>query len=143
MESSLLTSLFRDEAIAAQFSDAQTMAYMLHFEVALARVQSELGVIPAEAAGHIEAAASRLQVDMAAIREDVSKSGVPTIELIKQLRTATDPEYRSYVHWGATSQDVMDTALVLQLRAALDFLESQLGRLIHNLARFLSYGKLT
>jgi 3-carboxy-cis,cis-muconate cycloisomerase len=134
MESSLLTSLFRDEAIAAQFSDAQTMAYMLHFEVALARVQSELGVIPAEAAGHIEAAASRLQVDMAAIREDVSKSGVPTIELIKQLRTATDPEYRSYVHWGATSQDVMDTALVMQLKACIGHLEGLLRDVIPGLA---------
>lgn len=130
----LLAPLFNSTEIARQFSDEQFIAYMLQIEVALAQVQAELGIIPTNAVARIEQAASTLNVNLELIRDGVDKSSIPTIELVRQLREAVGKEFESYVHWGATSQDIMDTALVLQLRACIAYIESLLQRVMRNFA---------
>jgi 3-carboxy-cis,cis-muconate cycloisomerase len=131
----LLAPLFNSTEIAKQFSDEQYIACMLQVEVALAQVQGELGIIPADAVVPIEQAPATLSVNMELLRDGVDKSSIPTIELIRQLREVMPKEFAAYVHWGATSQDIMDTALVLQLRACIDYLESTLRQVISNFAQ--------
>jgi 3-carboxy-cis,cis-muconate cycloisomerase len=134
-DSKIYAPLFSDPDIAAVFSDEQFVRYLLEVEAALAKVQGRLGVIPAEAAKKIAAGASVLQVDFEQLQAGVEKAGFPIIELVRQLREQIGGDGASYVHWGATTQDIMDTALILQIRAALSELETKLLRLIKNLAR--------
>lgn len=117
------------------FSDEQLVRYMLEVEAALAKVQGELGVIPGEAAGEIVATAATLHVDFERLRDGVEKAGVPVAALVRQLREQVDEEAASYVHWGATSQDIVDTALALQIRAALGVIEPVLQQVIEKLAQ--------
>jgi len=133
-DSLLVTPLFRDEQVAHQFADAQLIAYMLEIEVALATVQSRLGVIPAQAAEAIAKGAAALQVDVNPLREGMEKSSIPTVALIQQLRQLVGDDYGAYAHWGATSQDIMDTALVMQLRACITYLEGLMQQVIGQLA---------
>lgn len=132
-ESLLLSAAFGDEEIAARFSDRQGVEAMLEVETALARAEAGLGLIPAAAAERIGACATPERIDMAALAAGVARDGVPVIALVAALREAVGAEAASYVHWGATSQDVMDTALVLQLRRALADIEPRLERLITRL----------
>jgi 3-carboxy-cis,cis-muconate cycloisomerase len=132
--SPLLGAVWSDPEIAAIFSDERFVAQMLRVEVALARAQERLGVIPAGCAERIAGAVEKLEVDFEPIRRSMELSGIPTIGMIDQLRAAVGGEAASYVHWGATTQDVMDTALVLQIREALDHMDGELHRIIANLA---------
>ncbi|MCB0212459.1 MAG: 3-carboxy-cis,cis-muconate cycloisomerase [Anaerolineae bacterium] len=134
-DSTLFAPLFSDPNLASIFSDAQFVAYLLQVEAALAKVQGRLGVIPAEAVEPIVQATQTLTVDFDALRVGIDQAGVPIIALLKQLRGEVGGEAASYVHWGATTQDIMDTALVLQLQVALTLLEPVLSAVIHNLAR--------
>lgn len=131
----LFFPLFSDVEVAGQFSDARFVQAMLGVESALAAVQGRLGVIPPEAAARIVDGAARLSIDFDRLRAGVETSGLPVIELVRQLREQVRAETADYVHWGATSQDIMDTARVLQIRNALASMESKLGNLIRNLAR--------
>lgn len=134
MHSDLYASLFGHPEITSLVSDERFIAEMLVFEAALAKVEGALGIIPSEAAEHIMAAAAVFKPDTARLEHGVDLGGVPTIALIKQLREQVGGESASYVHWGATSQDVMDTALALQLRAIITLLEDKLKGLIRRLA---------
>jgi 3-carboxy-cis,cis-muconate cycloisomerase len=135
MTPTLLNSIFYDETIAQEFSDEPFVQYMLRFEVALAQVESRMGIIPLEASKAIEEGAVGLVVDYRAIRAEMEKSSIPTIALIKQLREAVGENDGSYLHWGATSQDVMDTALVLQLKACIEEIEPLIQELIQQLGQ--------
>ena len=131
----MFSPLFSDADVAEQFSDALFVQYMLVVEAALATVQGRLGVIPAGTANQIVAVAGRLEVDFERLRSGVEKSGVPVIDLVRQLREQVGDDAVDFVHWGATSQDIMDTARVLQIRVALGSLESKLESVIRNLSR--------
>ena len=122
LDSELFGPLFGDAAVAACFSDDARLQCLLDVEVALARVQGRLEIIPAEAAARIEACATLDNIDRAQIRAGLERDGVPVIALVAALREAAGAEAGPYVHWGATTQDIMDTGLVLQLRAALEAL---------------------
>ena len=135
IEPTLLTRTFSDDTVATLFSDAEFIAQMLAVEAALAKTQAALSVIPHEAGERINAALANLAVDMDALRAGVDTDGVPTIALVKQLRAQVSGEAATYVHWGATTQDVMDTALVLQVRAALAEIDTRLRSVIGHLAR--------
>lgn len=135
MDSSLFAPLFSDSEVAEQFSDAQFVRAMLEVESALATVEGRLGVISTEAATRIVDIAARLEVDFERLRNGVEKSGVPVIDLVRQLREQVEGEAADYVHWGATSQDIVDSARVLQIRGALTIFESMLESLIQNLSR--------
>ena len=135
MNSEWLSPLFEDSDVAGLLSDEQFIAHMVTFEAALAKVEGELGIIPSDAAARILDALPTFKPDIQGILRGVDQSGVPTIELVKQIREHVGGDAASYVHWGATSQDVMDTALVLQLRGILAVLEGKLVRLIDHLAQ--------
>jgi 3-carboxy-cis,cis-muconate cycloisomerase len=135
MFSELFAPLFSDPDLAILLSDEQFIANMVTVEAALAKTEGTLGIIPAEATERILAALPAFKPDTQGLLKGVEKSGIPTIELVKQLQEQVGGEAASYVHWGATSQDIMDTALVLQLGAILDVLEGKLARLIHNLSQ--------
>jgi 3-carboxy-cis,cis-muconate cycloisomerase len=135
MDSSLFAPLFSDGEVAEQFSDVQFVRAMLEVESALATVEGRLGAIPTEAASRIVGVAGRLEVDFERLRNGVEKSGVPVMELVGQLREQVGGDDADYVHWGATSQDIVDSARVLQIRASLTIFESRLGSLIRNLSR--------
>lgn len=133
-DSKIYAPLFSDPDLAEIFSDEGFVRYLLEVEAALANVQGRLGMIPAEAAEKIAAEAAALQVDFERLRRGTEAAGFPIIELLRQLRTQVGKEAAPYVHWGATTQDIMDTALVLQIQTALEIIEANLLRLIKNLA---------
>lgn len=134
-DSKIYAPLFSDPEIAAVFSDEQLVRYWLQVEAALAKVEARLGVIPAEAAEEIFLGTTALRVDFERLRTGTEKAGLPIIELVNQLRKQVAGGAAAYVHWGATTQDIIDTALVLQIRAALNHIEDTLLDLIKNLAR--------
>jgi 3-carboxy-cis,cis-muconate cycloisomerase len=128
-ESALYGALFSDPDIAEAFSDAATIRAMLDVEAALARVQARLGIVPEDAAARIAGVAASFEPDIAGIAAGTEKSGVPIIPLVEQLRAAVGGEAAGYVHWGATSQDIVDTGLVLRLRGVAGLLEGKIERL--------------
>ena len=111
-----LVGLLGDEETAAQFSAAAEIEAMLHFEVALARAERDEGLVPAAAAERIARAVLHFAPDMVALRQAVGRDGVVVPELVRQLREAVGPEHGKYVHFAATSQDVIDTGLMLRLK---------------------------
>ncbi|MDN5515041.1 MAG: 3-carboxy-cis,cis-muconate cycloisomerase [Pseudomonas sp.] len=121
----------------AIFCDVGRVQGMLDFEAALARAEARVGLIPAEAVAPIEAACKAELYDYPALAQAIATAGNSAIPLVKALGkriAATDPEAERYVHLGATSQDAMDSGLVLQLRAAIGLLESDLAKLADALA---------
>src|SRR6266851_4696005 len=131
--SSLLTPLISSAAMRAIVDDRARLQRMLDFEVALARAQAAVGIIPALATDAIAAAASAERYDIKALGEEAITFGNVAIPLIRALSAEvakTDAAAAGYVHWGATSQDVIDTALVLELRAAIDALNADLNKAI-------------
>ena len=129
-DSDLAGALLSDTAAAARFSDAAAIAAMLRVEAALARVQGRLGVIPATAADRIAAAAESLEVAPRDLAPAMAAAGVPVPALVRRLRAAAASPAANYVHWGATSQDIVDTGLVLRLAPLTDDLDRRLARLI-------------
>jgi 3-carboxy-cis,cis-muconate cycloisomerase len=118
--------------------DAAYLQHMLDFEAALARAEAATGVIPARAAAPIANACKAVSFDLADLAEAATRSGNLAIPLIKALTAdvaKTDADAARYVHWGATSQDVIDTAAMLTLRAATDALLSDIDRAIAGFAR--------
>ena len=117
-------ALFGDDELARLFTEAAEVHSMVAVEAALARVEGKLGLIPAEAATTIEHA--QPAIDFASLRAGMEASGVPTIALLVEFRKALDDDAASALHFGATSQDVMDTGLVLRLRDAFAILDLRL-----------------
>ena len=135
--SPLLAPMLSSAAMRAVCDDRTTLQNMLDFEAALARAEAAAGVIPASAVGPIEAACKADSFDMAALAEAATRSGNLAIPLVKMLTAnvgKADAEAARYVHWGATSQDVIDSATMLGLRAAVDALDTDLSRAIKGFA---------
>jgi 3-carboxy-cis,cis-muconate cycloisomerase len=135
--SPLLAPMLSSAAMRDVCDDRSTLQNMLDFEAALARAEAAAGVIPAAAAGPIEAACKADAFDRAALAEAATRSGNLAIPLVKMLTAnvgKVDAEAARYVHWGATSQDVIDTATMLTLRAAIDALDADLSRAIRGFA---------
>jgi 3-carboxy-cis,cis-muconate cycloisomerase len=126
--------LFRDQfgtpEMRTIFSDVATIQRWLDVEAALARVEARLGIIPDAAARAITEAARVERMDIAELKRGVDETSHPLVPLINQLARACPDGLGEYVHWGATTQDIMDTAVVLQLRDALTILDRQLEDLV-------------
>ena len=116
-DSALLGPLFGDAEVAAHFSDAAEVAAMVAVERALARAEGAAGVIPAEAAAAIDRGLAGFAPDPAALAAGTLSAGVPVPALVAALRKPLAPEAGQWLHWGATSQDIVDTALALRLAA--------------------------
>lgn len=135
----LFDELFRAPAVERIYSDASTVQAMLDFEAALARAAARAGIIPSSAAAAIGAQCRVEGIDFASLSRAAASSGNLAIPLVKQLTASVakeDAEASRYVHWGATSQDVIDTAAVLQLREALVSMLGDLDSLAGSFARF-------
>jgi len=128
----LIESLGATEPLAEVFSDLSVLQAMLDFEVALARAEAQLRIIPQSAARAIARAARAEGYDGAALARGTLRAGTPGIPLVNALRKKVQQEdafAADYVHWGATSQDVADTALVLLLRKSAAIFNAELARM--------------
>ena len=135
--SPLLAPMLSSAAMRAICDDAACLQNMLDFEAALARAEAALGVIPADAAGPITMACRAESFDLAALADAATRSGNLAIPLVKALTANVaklDAEAARYVHWGATSQDVIDTGTMLGLRAGIDALLADTDRAIAGFA---------
>jgi len=133
----LFDKLFRYEAIDRVFSDEAYIQSLLEFEAALARAEAKAGVIPAADAPIIAAACRPEQFNIQELASQAALSGNVAIPLVKKLTELVakgNKDAARFVHWGATSQDAMDTAVVLQLRRALEIVDQDLTRLTSTLA---------
>jgi 3-carboxy-cis,cis-muconate cycloisomerase len=134
---SMFDALFRSTAVGASFSDGARLQGMLDFEAALARAEASCGIIPNDAASAIASKCRQELFDAAALQENAANAGNLAIPMVQQLTTLVaedDARAAGFVHWGATSQDAIDTGFFLQLRAALDALQPELRRLCTELA---------
>ncbi len=125
-DSELFADIFGAAEMRAIFSDDNTIACYVRAEVALALAQGRAGVIPKEHADTIAAKAPQVALDRAQLKEEAENVGYPILGLVRQLSAAVGEAGR-YVHWGATTQDIMDTAVVLQVRDGLDVVERDLA----------------
>ncbi|MDO8402124.1 MAG: 3-carboxy-cis,cis-muconate cycloisomerase [Pseudomonas sp.] len=133
----LFDAYFTARDMREVFCDQGRVQAMLDFEAALARAEAQVGLIPLSAVASIAAACQAGHYDFSALGEAIATAGNSAIPLVKALGkqiAANDAEAERYVHLGATSQDVMDTGLVLQLRRALALIESDLAQLGETLA---------
>ena len=114
--------LLAEPRVAEQFAARSQLQAMLAVEVALAEAEAAVGVVPESCVEPIRTAACADLYDHRALAVDVAHVGIPAVGVVRHLTAqvaAADPAAARYVHWGATSQDIMDTGLVLQLRAAV------------------------
>ena len=141
-DSAIFRDSFAPAGMRAIFSDQQTVARYVEVEVALAQVEGRLGIIPKEAADAIKRLASAQQIDLDQLRQATNVVGYPIVGLVAQLAKQCGEAGR-YLHWGATTQDIMDTAVVLQLKAALAIVENDLGALANTLIELAKKHRLT
>lgn len=146
MPVSLIDCLATTEALAEVFSDESVLQAMLDFEKGLARAEAKVGVIPQSAADAIAAAADPAAFDFAALSRESLRAGTLSIPLVKRLieivRYHLEPA-AAFVHFGATSQDVSDTALILLLKRADDLIDADLRRAEQSLRSFSELHKNT
>jgi 3-carboxy-cis,cis-muconate cycloisomerase len=129
-DSKLYATLFSDPGMAALFADEAAIAAMLRVETALAKVQARSGVIPQTAYRQIADGLADFAPDPAGLSQGTADFGVPVPALLHAARSVTGKAGRHYLHWGPTSQDIVDTALVLRLREAIHLLEKRIGTLL-------------
>lgn len=138
-DSALFGPLLSDPELARWLDDRAQLRFMLEVEGALARAEASAGVIPEAAAEIITEVADSLEIDPADLAEGTARDGIPVPALVAALRKAVvdagGRDAAQYVHWGATTQDIMDTGLVLRLREPLDILEDRLDVLAGRLAK--------
>jgi 3-carboxy-cis,cis-muconate cycloisomerase len=142
----VLDLLFTTDAMRDVFSGRARVQRMLDFEAALARAEASVGVIPGDAADTIGRCCRAEDFDLAKIAaaaRDAGNIAIPLIARLTERVAHVQPGAQGYVHWGATSQDVIDTGLVLQLRDALALIEKDATRLSDALARQTSIHRAT
>ncbi len=143
LESKLFSNLFGTPAMRAIFSDETLVQRYLDVEAALARVQARIGLIPEEAAKEIESKCDVTRVDFERLRTRTEVVGYPILPLVEQLTEWCKGNTGQYCHWGATTQDIMDTADVLQIRDALALVRTDLETVATTLASLANKHKQT
>ncbi|MBF9198001.1 3-carboxy-cis,cis-muconate cycloisomerase [Microvirga sp. BT290] len=128
---SLLEALVGDEEVGALFSNEVELSALLRVEAALAQAEARVGLISDEAASRIAEACGAFQVDWGALAAGLAQDGVIVPAFVRQLRTAVGDAHAKAVHLGATSQDIIDTALMLRLRSVVEIFEHRLDALLH------------
>lgn len=119
--------MFTTPEMAAVFADSSLVQRMLDVEAALARAEARAGIIPQKAAAAIAARCHVDLFDLTTLSQEAAVSLTPVIPLVRMLTEQVEADARGFVHWGATSQDIVDTAMVLQMRDGLDLL---IGKLV-------------
>ncbi len=147
LDSAIFADMFGTAAMRAVFGDTAFLARCAEVEAALARAQARLGIVPAAAAAAIGEAARQIaehpeSLDLARLKRETETVGYPILPLVRQLAAAAGDGGR-WLHWGATTQDIMDTAVVLQIRAGLDLIEADLAAARGHLADLASRHRAT
>jgi len=126
LDSRLLKDLYGTDEMRAVFDDMHLLQKWLDVEVALAQAEAALGVIPVPAAEEITRRARAENLDTSRIKQLIDQTVHPIVPLIRVLQDACAGDAGEYIHWGATTQDIMDCAVVLQVRDALALIEKDL-----------------
>ena len=133
--SDLFGTLFLPDRVRDAVADESWLAAMLEFEAALATAEARVGVIPGEAAAAIAAACDAERFEAEALGREARAAGNPAVPLVRALTDAVEGDAARFVHWGATSQDVMDTAAMLVARRARAVIADELDRVAAACAR--------
>ena len=134
IDSRIFGNLFGTGAMRHVWSDENRTAKYLDIEKALAVVQGRLGIIPAEAADEIARHCEIGEIDMDKLRVETERIGYPILPVVSQLNALCRDKLGEYCHWGATTQDVTDTATVMQIREGLEIVDADLGAISDALA---------
>ena len=134
LDSAVFRDIFTTPAMRGVWSDENRVQKYLDFEAALARAQGRLKIIPQEAAVEIVKHCNAKLIDMAKLKEATERIGYPVLPVVQQLVKLCKDKLGEWSHWGATTQDVTDTATVLQMREALDLLEKDIDGICAALA---------
>jgi 3-carboxy-cis,cis-muconate cycloisomerase len=126
VDSAIFGNIFSTAAMRGVFSDENRTRKYLEIEAALARVQARLGIIPEEAVREIERNCAIDKIDMEKLRIQTERIGYPVLGVVQQLVDLCEGGLGEWCHWGATTQDITDTATVLQMREALALVETEL-----------------
>jgi 3-carboxy-cis,cis-muconate cycloisomerase len=129
----VLQALVGDKEVRAFFSDEAELSAMLRVEAALAEAEAKAGLIDGEAARRIAEVCESFQADWTKLAEGLARDGVIVPDFVRQLRGAVGEPHGKSVHLGATSQDIIDTALILRLKSVIEILGHRLDTLIHTL----------
>jgi len=134
IDSSIFGNLFGSDSMRRVWSDENRTAKYLEIEKALAVVQGRLGIIPQEAADEIARNCDIGRIDMERLRGETERTGYPILGVVSQLNALCRDKLGEYCHWGATTQDITDTATVMQIREGLAIVEQDLAALSAALA---------
>ena len=134
LNSAVFRDIFTTPAMRDVFSDENRVQKYLDFEAALARAQAKLGIIPKEAAAEIVRHCSADKIDMAKLKEATERIGYPVLPVVQQLVKLCKDGLGEWSHWGATTQDITDTATVMQIREALEIVEKEINAISDALA---------
>ncbi|WP_295951265.1 3-carboxy-cis,cis-muconate cycloisomerase [Rhodoferax sp.] len=134
IDSRIFGDIFSDAKMRAVWSDENRTAKYLDIERALAKVQGQLGIIPQEAADEIVQNCNIKMIDWAQLKAKTEQIGYPTIAVVNQINANCRDKLGEYCHWGATTQDITDTATVLQMREGLALVEADLKAISDSLA---------
>ncbi len=135
IDSSIFQGIFTTDAMRQVWSDENRTQKYLDIERALAKVQGALGLIPQEAADEIVSHCVLEQIDMAKLRQQTERIGYPVLGVVSQLNALCRDKLGEYCHWGATTQDITDTATSLQIKEGLALIEAELGAISQALAK--------
>lgn len=134
LDSAVFRDIFTTPAMRAVWSDENRVQKYLDFEKALAVAQARLRIIPQNACDEIVRHCDAKDYDMAKLKEATERIGYPVLPVVQQLVKLCKDGHGEWAHWGATTQDVTDTATVLQIRASLDIVEKEIGGICDALA---------
>src|SRR5438093_8506056 len=126
LDSMIFRDIFTTPEMRQVFSDENRTACYLEIEAALARVQGKLGIIPSEAAREIAAKCRVENIDFAKLKATTERIGYPILGVVQQIVALCEKGLGEWCHWGATTQDITDTAVVMQIRAALALIEADM-----------------
>lgn len=134
LDSAVFRDVFTTPAMRQVWSDENRTQKYLDFEKALAVAQGRLKIIPQDAANEIASHCELSQIDMAKLKEVTERVGTPVMPVVQQLVKLCKDKLGEWVHWGATTQDVMDTATVMQIAVSLDLIGHELDGICDALA---------
>src|SRR3982075_1238562 len=134
LDSVIFRDIFTTPEMREVFSDERRTSYYLEIEVALARAQARLGIIPDNAAREIERQCRIENIDLARLKQQTERIGYPILGVVQQIVDLCADGLGEWCHWGATTQDITDTAAIMQIRAALDLVEQDMEAIAAALA---------
>lgn len=143
IDSSIFQGIFTTDAMRQVWSDENRTAKYVEIERALAIVQGRLGIIPKEAADEIVSHCRIEEIDMARLRQQTERIGYPILGVVTQINQLCRDKLGEFVHWGATTQDITDTATVLQIREGLQLVDDELAGIANAMAKLAKEHRLT